>query len=77
MSRYYFNLRSGDRFEPDPEGVELSDVSQVPWEAEQGARSFVDDGRLEVPMQARRFEVTDDEGKLILVYPFSQVSKGS
>src|ERR1700730_7516856 len=72
MPRYFFNTRIGDELISDPEGEELRDPDRA-WEI---ARAMiqellktegVQDGLLNAIL-----EVTDDEGELVLEFPFTE-----
>ena len=72
MPRYFFNTRIGDELIDDPEGEELRDPDRA-WEV---ARAMIlellktegTDGAL---LRAV-IEVTDDEGEIVLEFPFSE-----
>jgi uncharacterized protein DUF6894 len=72
MPRYFFNTRIGDQLIPDPEGEELRHPDRA-WEI---ARAMIrellrtegaDGGLLNAIL-----EVTDDEGEIVLEFPFSE-----
>jgi hypothetical protein len=72
MPRYFFNTRIGDELTDDPEGEELRDPDRA-WEV---ARAMIlellktegADGAL---LRAV-IEVTDDEGEIVLEFPFAE-----
>jgi hypothetical protein len=72
MPRYYFDLRDGDEFAVDDEGVELRDIDLVQEEA---ARSLADMARDAVrrttrnrdPNHRMAIEVRDDHGPVMQV----------
>ncbi len=73
MPRYFFNLRAKNEFIRDDDGIDLPNLEQVRWEAEQGARALLAElikGGQELDHQA--FEVTDERGALVLVYEFRE-----
>ena len=74
MPRFYFHIRESDILKEDRVGLDLPSVEAALIEAEHGARGFVaeavETGR---GVDHQQFEVTDDSGTLLLVYPFSSV----
>jgi hypothetical protein len=72
MPRYYFNTRIGDELIADPEGEELPGPDRA-WEV---ARAMI--GELLKTEGAERgllgavLEVTDDEGEIVLEFPFTE-----
>jgi hypothetical protein len=75
MPRYFFNTRIGDELIDDPEGEELRDPDRA-WEV---ARAMIQellktedaDGLLRAII-----EVTDDEGEIVLEFPFTEALLG-
>src|SRR3954466_1440644 len=72
MPRYFFNTRIGDELIADPEGEVLRDTDRA-WEM---ARAMIrellktegaDGARLQATI-----EVTDDEGEVVLEFPFTE-----
>src|ERR1700755_3418170 len=73
MPRYFFNTRIGDELIDDPEGEELRNPDRA-WEVARAMvleliRSEAADGAL----LSAVIEVTDDEGEIVLEFPFSEV----
>ena len=73
MPRYYFHTRIGDELIADPEGEELRNPDRA-WEM---ARAMI----LELLHRARAptsgclnatVEVTDDDGEIVLEFPFAE-----
>jgi hypothetical protein len=72
MPRYFFNTRIGDELIDDPEGEELRNPDRA-WEV---ARAMI----LELlksegtggPLLEAVIEVTDDEGEIVLEFPFTE-----
>jgi hypothetical protein len=69
MKRYYFDLREGDEFAPDEEGVDLPSIERVQEEA---AYSLADMARDAVRRHANdggahqmAIEVRDDDGPVL------------
>jgi hypothetical protein len=72
MPRYFFNTRIGDELIDDPEGEELRNPDRA-WEVARAMileliKSEGADGAL---MNAV-IEVTDDDGEIVLEFPFSE-----
>jgi hypothetical protein len=72
MPRYFFNTRIGDELIDDPEGEELRNPDRA-WEV---ARAMIlelikSEGAEGVLLNAV-IEVTDDEGAIVLEFPFSE-----
>src|ERR1700756_1234618 len=69
MPRYFFNTRIGDEVISDPEGEELRNPDRA-WEV---ARAMIHELlRIEGMEDLMRavLEVTDDEGEIVLEFPF-------
>jgi hypothetical protein len=75
MPRYFFNTRIGDELIADPEGEELRNPERA-WEV---ARAMIHEllkiEGVENLMRAV-LEVTDDEGDIVLEFPFSEAVLG-
>ena len=72
MPRYFFNTRIGDELIDDPEGEELRDADRA-WEV---ARAMIleligSEGTGGVLLDAV-IEVTDDDGEIVLEFPFAE-----
>lgn len=72
MPRYFFNTRIGDELIDDPEGEELRNADRA-WEIARAMilellKSEGADGALLNAV----IEVTDDEGEIVLEFPFSE-----
>jgi hypothetical protein len=72
MPRYFFNTRIGDELIADPEGEELRNPDRA-WEM---ARAMIlellkTEGTDERLLNAT-VEVTDDEGEIVLEFPFAE-----
>src|ERR1700686_5377391 len=73
MPRYFFNTRIGDELISDPEGEELRNPDRA-WEV---ARAMIRE-LLKTEGTGRgllnaTLEVTDDEGEIVLEFPFAEV----
>ena len=72
MPRYFFNTRLGDELIVDPEGEELRNADHA-WEV---ARTMIlelmrTEGSTVLLLNAV-IEVTDDDGEIVLEFPFSE-----
>ena len=72
MPRYFFNTRIGNELFDDPEGEELRNPDRA-WEVARAMvieliRSEGADGAL----LGAVIEVTDDDGEIVLEFPFSE-----
>jgi hypothetical protein len=71
MPRYFFNTRIGDELIADPEGEELRNPDRA-WEvARTMIRELLKIEGMEGLMRAV-LEVTDDEGEVVLEFPFAE-----
>ena len=72
MPRYFFNARIGDELIPDPEGEELRDPDRA-WEiARVMIRELLKTEGAETGLMNAVLEVTDDEGEIVLEFPFAE-----
>ena len=72
MPRYFFNTRIGDDVIPDPDGAELRDPDHA-WEmARAMIRDIVRDEGSQSNVLAASLEVTDENGEIVLEFPFSE-----
>ena len=72
MARYFFNTRIGDELVEDPEGEERRNAHRA-WEV---ARAMIlellrSEGAVG-PLLSAVIEVTDEEGEVVLEFPFSE-----
>ena len=71
MARYHLNIRNGNGFTADDEGMDLSSIDHARQEAIRGARSLLSaevlEGKLDLNGQ---IEVTDDDSACILTVRF-------
>lgn len=71
MPRYFFNTRIGDEVIADPEGEDLRNPDRA-WEvARTMIRELLKVEGVEGLMRAV-LEVTDDEGEIVLEFPFAE-----
>ena len=72
MPRYFFNARIGDELISDPEGEELRDPDRA-WEiARAMIRELLKTDVAEGDLLNATLEVTDDDGEIVLEFPFSE-----
>jgi GNAT superfamily N-acetyltransferase len=72
MPRYFFNTRIGDDLISDPEGEELRNADRA-WEiARAMIRELLRTEGVERALLNAILEVTDDEGEIVLEFPFSE-----
>ena len=72
MPRYFFNTRIGDELIADPEGEELQDADRA-WEiARAMVRELLRIEGAEGGLFHAVLEVTDDEGEIVLEFPFTE-----
>jgi hypothetical protein len=76
MPRYFFNTHIGDELIPDPEGEELRDLDRA-WEVAQAMiRELLKTEGAERGLLSAILEVTDDEGEIVLEFPFAEAMLG-
>lgn len=74
MPRFYFHVRDGDTLITDQEGVEMPGNAAAAEEARQAARDLLAERvKYGEPLEARHFEVVNDNGETILTLPFRSV----
>ena len=72
MPRYYFNTRIGDELISDPDGEVLVDPDRA-WEmARAMIRELLKTEGTGGALLNATIEVTDDEGDIVLEFPFSE-----
>src|ERR1700688_2240665 len=72
MPRYFFNTRIGDELISDPEGEELRNPDRA-WEiARAMIRELLRTEGTEGSLLNAILEVTDDEGEIVLEFPFAE-----
>jgi hypothetical protein len=71
MGRYYFNVRSSDELLEDDEGQSFPSVDEALAYAIRAAREIMS-GRVAAGKQPnhRTFEIMDEDGRLVLSFPF-------
>src|SRR6201992_3614283 len=72
MPRYFFNTRIGDELISDPEGEELANPDRA-WEVARAMiREILKTEIGEGGLLNAVLEVTDDEGEIVLEFPFTE-----
>ncbi|MGY3616935.1 DUF6894 family protein [Bradyrhizobium sp. USDA 10063] len=72
MPRYFFNTRIGDELISDPEGEVLRDPDRA-WEmARAMIRELLRTEGADATLLNAVIEVTDDDGDIVLEFPFSE-----
>jgi len=72
MPRYYFNTRIGDELISDPDGEILRDPDRA-WEmARAMIRELLKTEGADGALLNAVIEVTDDEGDIVLEFPFTE-----
>jgi len=72
MPRYYFNTRFGDELVADPEGEDLRNPDRA-WEVARAMiRELLKTEGAERALLNATIEVTDDEGEIVLEFPFAE-----
>ena len=71
MTHYYLHFRNGDEFTPDPEGIDLPSLDAAYDKARHAAKEMAGEMILtQGLLDARRFEIVDETGKMVLAVPF-------
>jgi hypothetical protein len=74
--RYFLHMRRGEELIQDPDGTELPNLDAVRAEAIQGARQILAQNVMSGSVvTGRKFEICDEQGKVLLVVPFSEAVK--
>jgi hypothetical protein len=71
MPRYFFNTRIGDELISDPEGEELPNPDRA-WEVARAMIREILRTEGEGSLLNAILEVTDDDGELVLEFPFTE-----
>ena len=72
MPRYFFNTRIGNEVISDPEGEELRNPDRA-WEVARAMiRELLKTEGAERALLNATIEVTDDEGEIVLEFPFAE-----
>ncbi|TCR96309.1 hypothetical protein [Rhizobium sp. BK418] len=74
--RYFFHMRSHDGDEPDNDGLELASLEIARREAEKSAREMVAElVTRQERIDGTRFEIADDQGRVLATVQFKDVIK--
>jgi hypothetical protein len=72
MPRYFFNTRIDDELISDPEGEELRNPDRA-WDVARAMiRELLKTDGAEGALLSAVLEVTDDEGEIVLEFPFTE-----
>jgi hypothetical protein len=72
MPRYFFNMRIGNEPIRDPEGQELRDPDHAWHVARATIREILKTGGDQGLVLTAIVEVTDDQGEIVLEFPFAE-----
>ncbi len=72
MPRYFFNTRIGQELILDPEGEELRDPDHAWRVARTTIREILKTEGEQASLLSAILEVTDDEGEIVLEFPFAE-----
>jgi hypothetical protein len=72
MPRYFFNVRIGNELIRDPSGEELRDPDHAWHVARATIREILKTGGDQRLVLAAIVEVTDDQGEIVLEFPFAE-----
>jgi len=72
MPRYYFNTRIDGELIQDPDGAELRDPDHAWTMARAMIRDILREDSSEAQLLRAAIEVTDEEGEVVLEFPFSE-----
>jgi hypothetical protein len=72
MPRYFFNTRIGNELILDPEGEELRDPDHAWNVARTTIREILKTEGEQAGLLSAILEVTDDEGEIVLEFPFTE-----
>jgi hypothetical protein len=76
MPRYFFNTRIGNELIADPEGEDLRNPDRA-WEVARAMiRALLKTEGAEGNLLKATLEVTDDEGEIVLEFPFAEAILG-
>src|SRR5947209_6151576 len=72
MPRYFFNTRIGNELLLDPEGEELRDADHAWRVARTTIREILTTEGEQANLLGAVLEVTDDDGEIVLEFPFAE-----
>ena len=73
MPRYFFNTRIDNSYVPDPDGVDLRDADQAWTLARVTIMELLKEEAQSPKLLNAVLEVTDNDGEIVLEFPFSEV----
>ena len=74
MPRFFLHIREAERLVEDPDGSDLPDLDAARAEAAAAAREIAAERlRAGKGLDARRFEIRDEAGRLLATVPFPEV----
>ena len=76
MPRYFFNTRIGSELVLDPEGEELRDSDHAWSVARTTIREILKTEGGQAGLLNATLEVTDDDGEIVLEFPFTEAILG-
>jgi len=75
MPRFFFHVRDGGELIPDPDGVDLPNLGSAADECRRIVREVMNEEPFRSELVAdRKFEITDEQGRLALLIPFVAVA---
>lgn len=78
MARFFFHYWDGSTYYEDEEGSDVGDTNEAFVEAFESAQQLLIERLLERRSVTQgRIDVVDEEGRLVLDVPFSEITKGS
>lgn len=74
MPKFYFNIRSGNTLEVDPDGLEFASIESAVSDARKAAKEILAEKLIEGEvMDGQRFEITAEDGTVLETVPFKSV----
>jgi hypothetical protein len=74
MPRYFLHARNGGELIPDTEGADLPDLDSAADQCQRIVREVLNEDAFRGELVANgEFEITDEQGRLVLIIPFLAV----
>jgi len=74
VPKFYFNIRSGDALEVDPDGLEFASIESAVSDANKAAKEILAEKVIEGEViDGQRFEITAEDGTILETVPFRSV----
>jgi hypothetical protein len=74
MTKYFFHVRDRSELISDTEGVDLPNLEAAMDECQRIVQEVLNENASRAELVSdRQFEITDEQGRLVLVIPFLQV----